>query len=49
MSDDEHPAVLLGALRFDRAADTLYDEQDQVVALRPQSLSVLKALIVRQG
>ena len=47
MSDEQ--SVHLGAVRFDGDTQTLRDDQGQSIALRPQSVSVLKALIARNG
>lgn len=49
MSDDRGALVQLGAFCFDRGAKVLKDDQNRRVALRPQSLSVLAALIARAG
>ncbi|MCP5082559.1 MAG: hypothetical protein GY948_12790 [Alphaproteobacteria bacterium] len=49
MDDKQEATVKLGAVHFDRRTQALTDHQGRKVALRPQSLSVLAALIARNG
>ncbi len=49
MNDKQEATVKLGALNFDPSTQALTDHQGRRVALRPQSLSVLAALIARNG